>query len=105
MKRLLFAMALACGRLNGDDTTGGGGDIPLDQLAPQLAHVECEQMFKCCDLTDREKLLGPFGSNADMDESECEFQLGSAVQFSVSLSDACQRKRTSPARPFPRQLL
>ncbi len=50
MKRLVVcALLVACA---GDDSSGGGAPIALDDLGTHLAEVSCQKLFECC--TDAE---------------------------------------------------
>jgi hypothetical protein len=82
MKRMVFFCALACGRLNGDDTTGGG-PVTLDEVPARGAHAICTQMFACCDLNERQMLVGGLDPGAVTSESECEAAYSNALAMFI----------------------
>src|SRR5438105_4208256 len=77
MKRMVWLCALACGRLNGDDTNGGGL-VTLDQFPNAAAHAICTKMFACCDATERAKLIPPTCGGSGT-EADCEAAYVSAL--------------------------
>jgi hypothetical protein len=71
---LLTAAFLGCG----SSGRGGGGAIPLDQLANEYAAAYCRKLFTCCDVAERPST--PAGSG---DEATCRanYQTTIASQF------------------------